>query len=493
MKRILHVTSEAAPFARTGGLGDASVGLARATARADRTSSVALVTPRYGTTRFPSGETGQYWEEPVAVHVGGHDFHVGVRELPPDADGLRVLMLEHDELFGARQGIYGDRFGTFGDNGFRFATMSAASLEIGRRLWPEGHDLLHAHDWHAALAVLYARLDEWSRLRASVFTLHNLAHQGVFGPSALATFGLPQHWFVESVLEHHGAVNLLKGATALADRVTAVSPRYAWEITTPEGGFGLDTHLAYHRDKLRGIVNGIDTVAYDPKTDPALPMRFDRRDVQRGKATAATQVRQLFGLHEDNSPLFCAISRFDTQKGLDVLFRVIPELLAWGAQIAVIGQGDPALERAARSLAERFAGRLGVRIAFEDTTARQMYAAADFVLVPSRFEPCGLTQLYAMRYGSVPIVSRTGGLLDTVRAFVPAELEGDEALGGDDRRGPGLMVGAGDDLELLDACVSACELARDRWRMARLREWLMSRDWSWEQSAAEMIELYRSI
>lgn len=494
MKRILHVTAEAAPHARTGGLGDAAMGLAGALAHGGE-RDVVVVTPRYGVSR--GFEQASWFPEPVPVRVGTTELTVGVRELVRAAGEPRVLFVEHDDLFAGRAGVYGDAAGFFGDNGFRFAVLSAAALEISKRLWPEhGHDLLHAHDWHAALAVLYARLDDRFRMRPSVLTVHNLAHQGLFAQDALGWLGLPAHWYVGAVLEHGGGVNLMKGALALADRVTTVSPHYAREITTPLGGFGLDAHLAYHRDKLRGIVNGIDTAAYDPQSDAALPRTYEARSSAEGKADARRASCIEFGLDADpvdgSGPLFGVVSRFDGQKGLDVLFRVVPELVAWGARVAILGQGEPALEQAARGLAERHPGRVGVRVEFDDQIARRLYAAAHFVVVPSRFEPCGLSQLYAMRYGAMPIVSRTGGLLDTVAPLRFDSLEVDEPPS-DDRRGPGLLVEPGHELALLDACVRACELSSDAFRMQRLRERSMARDFSWARSASEMAELYASL
>ena len=495
MNRILHVTAEAAPYARTGGLGDASMGLCRALARGSSSRDVVLVTPRYGVSK--GYEAATWWEDHVEVRVGRARIGVGVRELVRGPGEPRILFVEHDELFGNRAGVYADQNGYFGDNGFRYAVLSAAALEISKRIWPDGgHDVLHAHDWHAALAVLYARLDDAFRMHASVLTIHNLAHQGEFAPDMLRTFGLPDHWLLESVLEKRGTLNVLKGAIALADRVTAVSPRYAYEITTPEGGFGLDAHLSHHRDKLRGVVNGIDTEAYDPTTDGALPRQYGLRGAAEGKAAARRAVCTEFGIeHEDDerAPLFGVVSRFDSQKGLDVFFRVVPELVAWGARVVILGQGERPLEDQAQLLAERFRGRVGTRILFDDGAARRVYAASSFVVVPSRFEPCGLSQLYAMRYGAMPIVARTGGLLDTVASLDVVDLESAADGPEDDRRGPGFLVTPGNEISLLDACVRACELSTDLWRMQRVRARLMARDFSWARSAAEIADVYASI
>lgn len=467
------------------------MGLARALAQGNPSRDVVVVTPRYGVSRQCEG--GEWFPEPLRVRVGSAELYVGARELSRGPGEPRIVFVEHDELFGGRQGIYGDAHGSFGDNGFRFAVLSAAALEISKRLWPDrGHDVLHAHDWHAALAVLYARLDDAFRMHPSVFTVHNLAHQGVFAQGALRGYGLPEHWFVGSVLEHDGRVNLVKGALALADRITAVSPRYAWEITTPQGGFGLDAHLSYHRDKLRGIVNGIDLSAYDPRADAALPCGYDASSSGSGKAAARTQVCRDFGVDDDDSgPLFGVVSRFDVQKGLDVFFRVVPELIAWGGRVAILGQGERGLEEAARGLAQRFPGRAGVRIQFDDTLARRVYAGSSFVVVPSRFEPCGLSQLYAMRYGAMPIVSRTGGLLDTVAPLELGSLDTEEH-DHSDRRGPGFLVEPGHELALLEACIRAGELSRDAFRMQQVREREMARDFSWARSAQEMADLYAS-
>lgn len=495
MSRILHVTAEAAPYARTGGLGDASMGLARALARGNSGHDVVLVTPRYGVSK--GYEHATWWEEPVLVRVGNVRLGVGVRELVRGPGEPRICFVEHDELFGNRAGVYADQNGYFGDSGFRYAVLSAAALEISKRLWPDrGHDVLHAHDWHAALSVLYARQDDAFRMHASVLTIHNLAHQGEFPPDMMRTFGLPNHWFVESLLEKRGTLNVMKGAIALADRVTAVSPRYAYEITTPQGGFGLDAHLAYHRDKLRGVVNGIDVESYDPSTDLALPQRYELRTAAEGKAAARRSVCAELGIDDEDderAPLFGVVSRFDSQKGLDVFFRVVPELVAWGARVAILGQGERVLEDQARHLAARYPGRVGARIAFDDGIARRMYAASTFIMVPSRFEPCGLSQLYAMRYGSMPIVASTGGLLDTVAPLDVVDLDAAADGPADDRRGPGFLVVPGDEMSLLDACVRACELAGDVWRMQRVRARLMARDFSWARSAAEIAAIYASI
>jgi starch synthase len=220
------------------------------------------------------------------------------------------------------------------------------------------------------------------------------------------------------------------------------------------------------------------------------------RTAAEGKAAARRAVCGEFGVEEaddESAPVFGVVSRFDSQKGLDVFFRVVPELVAWGARVVILGQGERALEDQARNLAERFRGRVGTRIAFDDGAARRVYAASGFIVVPSRFEPCGLAQLYAMRYGAMPIVARTGGLLDTVAPLDVVDLDAAADGPEGDRRGPGFLVNPGDDMTLLDACVRACELSTDVWRMQRVRARLMARDWSWARSAAEYADVYASI
>jgi len=487
------VASEVDPFARTGGLGDVVGGLS--SELADLDVEVLVVTPRYGVTRVPEGS--EWWERTVSVRVGpGSAVTLGVLEAASPArtiGSLRVCLLDHPNLF-ARDGIYGDAHGTFGDNDVRFVTMSRGALAVAERAWPAdvttggpgpqppGLDVIHAHDWHAAPAILSARLTmgaAWARVR-TVFTIHNLSFQGVLGADALDRLGLPRAAFDDGTLEHDGQVNLMHGAIALADRVTTVSPTYAREILTPREGCGLEDFLRLHRGKLSGILNGIDEVRFDPRTDTALAQTFDRADPFEGKGRCKRALAEELGLSDDGGPLFGSVSRLTSQKGIDLLLAILPALVERGARFVLVGTGDASLEQALRSAAERYPGRVASRITFDGLLARRVYAGSDFFVVPSRFEPCGLTQLYAMRYGAIPVVTAVGGLRDTVEPI--------HALFG---TGTGWTAARPDPNALLVACADALDLYQDgaSHRAAVVRA--MARDSSWAQPARSYLDLYR--
>ncbi len=478
------ISAEVESFARTGGLGDVVESLSHVFA--DRGAEVVLVTPLYGVTRLPARTLR--WDAPVPVRVGwgaGDVRPAGVVEVvdTPRARGsLRICLLDDPALF-ARAGIYGDAHGTFGDNDFRFAALSRGALEIAARAWPDvgGPDVIHAHDWHAALAILYAKLtmgEAW-RARAAVFTIHNLAFQGHLGLDALDRLGLPREAFASGALNHFGSVNIMKGAIALGDRVTTVSPSYAAEILTEERGFGLDGFLREQRHKLVGIVNGIDTERFDPARDATLAQTYDRATAHAGKARDRDALAAEHGLDAGNGPLFATVSRLTEQKGMDLLLDLVPFLVEQGARVVLVGQGDAELEARLHAVAARFPARVAARVAFDPSLARRVYAGADFFVVPSRYEPCGLTQMYAMRYGALPIVTAVGGLRDTVTPI-------DAAHGS----GTGIVALSPTREDLMVAFVDALTLYRDAVSCAGAVARARARDSSWGPSADAYLDLY---
>jgi starch synthase len=470
-RRILQVSAEVDTLARTGGLGDVTLGLSRALAV--RGDDVALVTPLYGNTRVPAGAT--FWSHPIHPRVGWGpaDVHTsGVLEA--NVNGVRTLLVVNDALFGGRGGIYGDAHGTFGDNDLRFATLSSAALEIGGALWGRPPDVLHAHDWHTALAVIYAKTrygHDWARV-PSIISIHNMAYQGVLGFESLDRLGVPRQLFQPGFVEHGGAVNLLKGACALADRISTVSPQYAREILSEPTAFGLAGFLRARAQNLVGIVNGIDTDAWNPAHDRALVRTFSADDLDEGKGINKAALFAELDLWDSSAPLFACVSRLTWQKGIDLVLSVVPALVERGARVLVLGTGEGALESGVREMAARYPGRVAARISFDDGLARRIYAGADFVLVPSRFEPCGLTQLYSMRYGSIPVVTDVGGLHDTVEPY--------EAVR---EVGVGFVARAFDTLELLLACEEALAAYGDSTGLRALRRRAMTRDHSWTHAA----------
>ncbi len=422
------VSSEVESLARTGGLGDVVEALSLALAELGL--DVLVLTPRYATSRLPDRTTPWPLKVPARWGWGSDDVRqLGVVELDaqrfPSGGERRVCLLDDPGLFD-RDGIYGDANGAFGDNPLRFAVMSRGALEVAERVWTDGPDVIHAHDWHAAFAVLYARLvmgERWAR-RPSVVTIHNLAFQGVLEETWLDRLHLPRDAFRAEVLWHDGQVNLMKGATALADRITTVSPTYAREILQPERGFSLDLHLRAHAHKLGGILNGIDLARYDPRSDGSLAARYDEATARERRPANKSALVEELGLEPTDGPLFGLVARLTWQKGIDMLLPLVPELVERGARFAIVGDGDRALEEHLLALGRSHPGKVAVRIAFDPALSRRLYGGSDFFLVPSRFEPCGLTQMYAMRYGAIPIVTDVGGLHDTVTpdaGFLAAE------------------------------------------------------------------------
>lgn len=486
--RVLMISSEVESFARTGGLGDVVEALSLALAELG--ADVVVVTPRYGVTRVPPD--ARRWPAPVPARYGwgpGDVRPIGVLEPPahrsPSGGSRRMCLLDDPPLFD-RGGIYGDERGPFGDNARRFAVMSRGALELSSRIWPGGPDVVHAHDWHAAFAVVYARLvmgERWART-PSVFTIHNLQFQGVLPPEAVDLLHLPRAIFRPEILWHDGQVNLMKGATALADRVTTVSPTYAREIRTPEGGFGLDLHLRAHAGKITGIVNGIDTARWDPRTDEAIAARYDERTAREGRAACKAALAEELGLAPSDGPIFGAVQRLAWQKGVDLLLALAPALCDRGARLVLVGTGDRDLEEAIAAAARARPGQIAARIAFDPALSRRVYAGADFFVIPSRFEPCGLTQMYAMRYGAIPVATDVGGLHDTIEPIARAGGEGS---------GTGILARSASVPALSDALSEALRLYDDRaaYERAAVRAMERSGGFAWPAAARRYLALYR--
>lgn len=476
------ISSEVESLARTGGLGDVVEALSLALA--ERGEQVLVVTPLYGVSRVP--RTTVRWPGTVSVRHGwgpGDVRHAGVVELEtsrfPSGGSRRVCLLDDPGLYD-RAGIYGDAHGVFGDNELRFAVMSRGGLEIAARAWEGGPDVIHAHDWHASFAVLYARLvmgEHWAN-KPVLFTVHNLAFQGVLDEGALDRLHLPRAAFRPELLWHQGNVNLMKGATALADWITTVSPTYAREILTPEMGFGLDEHLRAHQHRLAGILNGIES-RFDPRTDNAIAFRYDVDTAPAGRAECKAALAAEAGLEPGEGPLFGGVTRLSWQKGIDLLLPLLGEIVDRGGRVVLVGQGDADLESALVHAAERFRGKVAVRLAFDPPLSRRVYAGSDFFFVPSRFEPCGLTQMYAMRYGAVPIVTDVGGLHDTVEPIDVAE-----------NHGTGFLAPHADHASLRAATNAAFELYADPSALHRASARGMLKEFSWDGPARRYEELY---
>jgi starch synthase len=346
------------------------------------------------------------------------------------AKGIQLLLLDAPQLFDRPGNLYGDEEGVdWPDNALRFGALAQAAARVAMGAI-KGYmpDVLHAHDWQSALAPVYLKMEGADR-PGSITTIHNIAFQGRFSSSEMKPLGLKDDWFHPEGLEYHGDISFLKGGLVYSDLITTVSPTYAYEILTPEFGMGLEGVLQARSSSLFGLLNGIDTDAWDPAKDKALARAYDARSLKR-KAENRSAVSERFGLVPNSSgPLFCVVSRLTDQKGLDALLGAVPHLVERGAQLAVLGNGAPELEQGFRAAADAFPGQVGVYIGYDETLSHQLQGGSDAILIPSRFEPCGLTQLYGLRYGTLPIVARTGGLADTVIDANVAALDAGVATG----------------------------------------------------------------
>lgn len=471
--RILFVSSEGLPFSKTGGLADVVEGLPKALVELGH--EVAVVLPRYRGTKpstvvLPS----------LSIPMGG-----GLR-FPSIVDGtvvsgVRYFFVDDPQYFDREQ-LYGVRGVDYPDNAERFALFSRAAIEAAKRLWLP--DVFHCHDWQSALVpVLLNTLhaaDPLLRPLPVVFTVHNLGYHGLFPREALARVGLPESLFHVDALEFFGRVNYLKGGLLFADWLTTVSRRYAQEIQTPEYGHGLDGVIRRRADRLVGILNGVDYAAWSPETDTLIAANYSAKDLA-GKSACKKDLLEVFGLPAANlrRPLLGIVSRFTDQKGFDLIAEVLEELMAEELALVALGTGDAKYEDLFREMAQRFPARFGVRIAYDNTLAHKIEAGADMFLMPSRYEPCGLNQIYSLRYGTVPVVRATGGLDDTIQPF--------DALTG---RGTGFKFAAYDGAALLAAVREALKVFRDAksWRKLMLNG--MAQDFSWKSSAAEYVRLY---
>ena len=481
--RVVHLASEVAPFCKTGGLGDVVGALPAALVDAGDVDAATFL-PLHRAVKEWLGTRGadvRDTEVRVAVPLGAG--HVAVRFLElASSGGARTYFADAPALFD-RPGLYGH-----GDDGLRYAAFSRAVLLAATPLLGGPPDLLHAHDWQTALAPVYLearRPKELARTR-SVLTIHNLAYQGIVDTDLLPLLDLDPGLLRFDIMEFHGALSFLKGGIVACDAVTTVSPSYAREILSPTFGCDLDAHLRVHAPKLAGILNGLDVDHWDPATQPALPRSFSAAD-PTGKAACRSSVLEEMGLVDDpESPVLGVVSRFTGQKGLDLVCDVIPALVRRGARLLVLGTGEAALEGRFAALARRHPAHVALRVGFDAALAHRIVAASDMFLVPSRFEPCGLTQMQAMRYGAVPIVHAVGGLRDTV------------ADTGDER----LMTGEGQGFRFehptAEGLMWATDRAIARWRhdrqgWARLVRAVMEQDLSWRQPARAYLDLYERV
>lgn len=472
--RVLFIASEAVPFVKLGGLADVVGALPKALRRMGH--DVRVVLPRYGMVdpaRWQLKRAIAHLRVPMdASH---EEVAVLAGEMP---GGVPVYFIDAPRYF-HRENVYG-----YNDDGERFILFCRAALEMTRRLdWTP--DILHCHDWHAAIIPNWMRTvyrgDKQLGSAATVFTIHNLAFQGIFGYRILEIAGVAEQGFIyPAVTELANVVDLMGRGIHFTDIVSTVSPRYAREILTPQFGERLDPVLRERSDRLYGILNGIDAEAFDPANDQGIAARFDAFSLERRPENKRALQEQMRLPTEPSTPLIGMVSRLADQKGLDLLDQIMLPLIEQGVQLVVEGTGDQHYHQMLESIARQFPRQVAVRLTFDTGLSQRIYAGSDLFLMPSRFEPCGLSQMLAMRYGSIPIVHQTGGLADTVQEFDPAA-----------ETGNGFVFDRYDRFHLFAAIVRALEAYRfgDAWRQLMMRAMLA--DYSWDASAEQYVALYR--
>lgn len=473
--RVLFVTSEVQPLAKSGGLADVSRALPIALNQ--QGIDVRLLLPGY------PGAIGQLKNPRIEAHLGpllGVESATLISGLLPDSN-VPAWLIHAPSLYSRRGGLYQDDNGcAWPDNALRFAFLARVAAEIAsRRVLDWRPDIVHANDWHTGLIPLLLSREKDPK-PATVFTIHNLAFQGNFPRDVLSAIGVSNQCFTTQGAEFYGQMSFLKAAIRYADKITTVSPTYAREILSPEHGCGLDGVLQERASDFCGILNGIDNELWNPATDIHLPYRFSARDISHKRLCKAALQAELDLEVNGDTPLVGFVSRLAHQKMADIVLEIVPGLVARGTQFAIVGEGDPALEDAFEELTRQHPRGIAVHIGYEEGFAHRLQAGSDILLAPARFEPCGLTQLYALRYGTVPVVRRTGGLADTVT---------DAGLANDTMTG--FMFDEATSAGLMGAVERALTLYKEplAWRRLQLKG--MAEDFGWKASAGRYVELYQ--
>jgi starch synthase len=479
--RILMIASEAYPFSKTGGLADVVAALPRALVRLGH--DVTVVTPRY------RGTSGGTHVAALSVDLVGRRFHADLLEAT-DNSVARTLLLDCPELYD-RADIYGEGGADYGDSPIRYAFLSAVALRWALSQ-PSPPQIVHSHDWQGGPALAYLRpnvsrlpLPQVPMPPRTVFTIHNLAYQGLFDKEWVPGLALGWEGFTVQGFEFWDRLSFLKAGVNFADRITTVSPTYAEEIQRPEYGEGFDGIMRTRRDALVGILNGIDVEEWNPAADRLLPAPFTADDLS-GKPVAKRALLERFGLPTDEAamarPLIGMVSRMASQKGLDLIAAAAPELLALDASMVVVGSGESRFQEMWHDMARTRADRVAVFIGYDEQRAHLVEGGADIFLMPSRFEPCGLNQMYSMRYGTIPVVRAVGGLVDTVKPYDPRN-----------GRGTGFLFAPYEPGAMMQALANALAAYRNKKMWTRLQKNGMRADFSWDRSAEEYVTVYKRV
>ncbi len=468
-ERLLFASSEVYPFVKTGGLADVSHSLPRAL---NETYQISVILPLYSTIDRKGFKIKKI--ESFDVVMGGISYEIELYATRHEEVEYRFV---YSPLLCDREFLYGPPEAGYEDNALRFGLFSYAITEILRR---EQYPIVHLNDWQCALVALLVK-EEPSITTKILYTIHNLAYQGVFEPSVLSQIGIDECYYTMDALEFYNQVNFMKAGIAYADTITTVSPTYAKEILTPEFGCGLEGFLAVHKRKLHGILNGIDSEHFSPTNDKALVECYSNA---KGKKASKIDLLKALGLKGTTKPLFVFIGRFTHQKGIDLLVETLPKMAELECNIALLGEGEEGYIDSLRAISEQY-GNIVLSSGYDETLSHRMYAAADFLLMPSLFEPCGLNQMIAYAYGAVPVVSRVGGLVDTVKKFESFEVES--------KSGFGVVFSSPTARSLLSALKKSCELYSDKKLFELMVNHNMKCDYSWAESAKEYIKIYKRL
>ena len=479
--KIMMLASEAEPYAKTGGLGDVVSALSRALAAVGH--EVAVVLPLYeATSRVLAKRPRSIVSDDVAIPLGDETRHV--RIIRSDADGVSWFFIEDSEYF-ARPGLYGTSDGDYPDNAARFMTLVRGAFAIAADVFRPA--ILHCHDWQTGLAPVLIKSGQDSAhppgSLPTLFTIHNLGYDGMYEREVLAEIGLPDELFSVDGLEFYDKVSFLKGGLLFADRVSTVSEAYSREILTPEYGLGKEGITNLRKDDLTGILNGVDYERWDPSTDELIATKYSVDDLS-GKQECKLDLLKEFGLSDadPSRPVLGIVSRVVWQKGLDLVVAVAPEIVKAGGLLTVLGTGETGLEEALKALAKKFPGNVAVRIAHDERLAHKVEAGADIFVMPSRYEPCGLNQMYSLKYGTVPVVRATGGLSDTIQPW-----------DGEARTGNGFRFTGESRDAFLAAIHEAMDLNQDRDAWSVIMRNGMNEDYSWGRSAQRYVDLYEEL
>ena len=470
--KVLFIAAEAAPFVKVGGLGDVIGSLPKALQ--DEGVEARVILPLYAS--IDREKYNLEYRQHIFMELGWRTVYCGIFET--EVDGVKFYFIDNEQYFN-RPGVYGQD-----DDGERFAFFSKAALEILPHVEYKP-DIVNANDWHTALSVIYlddfkARgLKYYSEMK-SVISIHNIEFQGKFNPYDMGyLFGLDNKYF--DALIYNGDLNLLKGAIQLADRINTVSETYAHEILEPHFSYGLDSILRIEQGKLHGIVNGLDIDKFNPKTDPLIAKNFDVKSIKKKVENKLAFQKEMALEVNENVPMIGMVTRLTHQKGIDLVLHVAEEILKTGAQLVILGTGDHHYEEALRALEHRRHDKVRSLIMFSSAMSAKVYAACDMFLMPSKTEPCGLSQLISMRYGTIPIVHRVGGLRDTVISF-------------DGTTGTGFTFESFDAYDMLDAVyrTTYCYY-QERHNWNKIVKQAMNTDVSWEKSAKKYLAMYKEI